>query len=346
MSYRDALKSDPVIFDLFDTLREFERSYPDKPRIGDSSVPEEDIVALGQDPFTAFPASNINRVDTTRQGQMRLFARFLGMMGPQGALPLTTTIEAEEWQKRRDPSFARFADLFNMRFLQLFYRAWADARPIAQFDRPDMDRFFDYVATTAGYGTPAFADRDGIEDIVKVGFAGLIGARVKSASRLRRLIRGVFDVEVEIEEHVGTWLVFEPGDETRLGASGCGLGQNAVVGQRAYSINDKFRIRIKTVTLEQYRRYLPSGDLSDPLTDLIFFYIGHQFEYEIELSLPANQVPAARLGQTGQIGWTAWAAPDTDQPDDVYRNDAVFQPMERRLTLNDRALESGAARSQ
>ena len=334
MTYLERLNSDPQSFDLFDTLREFERSSPDKPRIGDNSVVSEEIVALGQDPFLEFPTSNISGVDTTRQGIPRLFVRFLGMLGPQGALPLSTTIEAYEWHRRRDPSFARFADLFNARFLQLFFRAWADSRPIAQFDRPELDRFFTYIGATAGFGSPAYAHRDRIDDIVKLGFAGLVGARTKSGSRLRRLIRGVFEVDVEIEEHVGTWLLFESRDETALGASGCGLGQDAVLGQRAYSINDKFRIRIKAHSLEQYRRYLPSGDLSDPLTDLIFFYIGHQFEYDVELSLPAKAVPPAALGRTGQLGWTAWIAPDTNQPDDVYRNDAVFQPMERRLGLN------------
>jgi len=333
MSYLENLKSDPYSHDLFDTLREFERSAPDKPRLGDSSVMAEDLVALGQDPYLEFPASNISGTDTTRQGLTRLFVRFLGMMGPQGALPLSTTLEAYDWQMRRDPSFARFADIFNVRFLQLFFRAWSDARPIAQYDRPEMDRFFSYIGSTAGFGTPAFADRDRINDIVKLGFAGLIGAHTKSASRLRQLIRGVFNVEVEIEEHIGTWLTFEPGDATALGMAGCGLGQDAVIGQRAYSINDKFRISIKAYSLEQYRRYLPSGDLSDPLTDLIFFYIGHQFEYDVQLSLPANQVPPARLGETGQLGWTAWMSPDTDQPDDVHRSDAVFQPMERRMTL-------------
>ena len=52
----------------------------------------------------------------------------------------------------RDPSFARFTDIFSNRFLQLFFRAWADARPIAHHDRPADDRFADYVGSFAGIG--------------------------------------------------------------------------------------------------------------------------------------------------------------------------------------------------
>ena len=36
----------------------------------------------------------------------------------------------------RDDAFPRFLDILNHRFLQLFFRAWADARPVAQHDRP------------------------------------------------------------------------------------------------------------------------------------------------------------------------------------------------------------------
>ncbi|MEM8812114.1 MAG: type VI secretion system baseplate subunit TssG [Pseudomonadota bacterium] len=330
MTYLDNLKADPTDFDLFDTLREFERGTPDKPRLGDSSVVQEDVVTLGQDPFDAFPSANISRIAQTEDGRVALFVRFLGMFGPQGALPLTTTIEAQTWSRRNDPSFARFVDIFTVRFLHLFFRAWADARPVGQFDRPNMDRFINYVGSVAGFGSPAFADRDRIPDIVKLGFAGLVAPQPRSASRLRGLIRGVFGVEVDIVEHIGTWLEFEAGDETRIGASGCGLGSDAAIGQRSYSINDKFRIQIRTHSLKEYRRYLPSGDLSDALTDLIFFYIGHQFEYDVQLSLPAKYAPASQLGRSGQIGWTAWVAPDTDQPESVFLSDAVFQPMERR----------------
>ena len=58
------------------------------------------------------------------------------MFGPQGALPLTTTDEAYSWLRARDDAFARFVDIFQGRFLALFFRAWADARPIAQERSP------------------------------------------------------------------------------------------------------------------------------------------------------------------------------------------------------------------
>ena len=70
-------------------------------------------------------------------------------------MPLTTTDESLGWLLMRDDSFARFLDLFNNRFLQLFFRAWSDARPIAQHDRPNEDRFIGFIGSFIGIGINA-----------------------------------------------------------------------------------------------------------------------------------------------------------------------------------------------
>ena len=85
--------------------------------------------------------STLSRAARDGQGRLALFVRFLGLLGPQGALPLAITEEAYGWSLAGDDAFPRFLDVFNNRFLQLFYRAWADARPIAQHERPEDDRF-------------------------------------------------------------------------------------------------------------------------------------------------------------------------------------------------------------
>lgn len=330
MSRRDELRAAPNRFDLFTVLRELERSAPDKPRIGDSRVPAEDIVVLGQDPFLEFPDSNLSGYEE-RQGRAPLLkTRFLGFFGPQGALPLASTVEAHGWAMQHDPSFARFTDIVASRFRQLFFRAWADARPIAQHERPAADRFLRYVGSIAGIGSEAYIGRGPVHDIAKAGFAGLVGSRVKSAVRLRQMLEHFFRTKVEIVERVGSWLVFEPGDRMALGASGSSLGQDTFVGTRVHSINEKFRIRISAESLEQYRDLLPGGKLSRQLIDLVIFHIGHRFEFDVELGLRVEHAPAVRLGQSGELGWTSWVAPARPgKGETAYFHDARFNPMER-----------------
>jgi type VI secretion system protein ImpH len=330
VTFRSDLRDEPWSVDFFKALREFERSASGKPRIGDSAVTSEEVVNLGQDPFLEFPASNMSGYEDTPAGIPKLFSRFLGFFGPQGALPINTTVEALHWSSGRDPSFARFTDIFGNRFLQLFFRAWANSRPIAHRDRPKDDRFFRYIGTFAGIGADSLSDRDSIEDMSKLAFSGLVSSKIKSASRLKQLVRGIFNVSTEVEERVGSWLVFEPSDRWMLGAEGVTLGVDTYLGSRVYSINDKICIAIKARDLDEYRKFLPRGTMFDKLTDLVFFYIGHRLEFDVKLLLPARHAPAAQLGVSGELGWTAWIAPDNDAGEDVYFDDARFNALERR----------------
>lgn len=320
----------PWAFDFFATLRLLERSFPHRPKIGDSLSPAEDYVLLGQDPYITFPASNLARFTVDEKKRFHVYAKFLGFLGPHGALPLTTTEEALAWIRGRDDAFARFLDIFNNRFLQLFFRAWADSRPIAHRDRPRQDRFLAYAGAPIGIGSPVFRGRDSVSDLVKLRYAGLLASAAKSASRLRGLLAGVFGVRVEVEEFVGMWLPVDPSEQMRLGEAFMSLGADTLVGAKVFSVQDKIRIRIHVRDLAEYRTFLPGGRWATPLADLVFFYLGHEVDYDIELAIPANKVEPMRLGSAGQLGWTGWVAPDTAAPDEVVRTDARFHPESRR----------------
>jgi type VI secretion system protein ImpH len=158
VSFRDDLAREPWRFDFYATLRRLERSHETRPRIGDAPSRRDEYVLLGQDPYLDFPASNLAKAEADERGRTHIRVKFLGMLGPNGALPLATTEEAYGWLLARDDAFPRFLDLFSHRFLQLFYRAWADARPAAQHDRPDADRFKDYVGSALGIGSEPYRD--------------------------------------------------------------------------------------------------------------------------------------------------------------------------------------------
>ncbi|NEU96413.1 type VI secretion system baseplate subunit TssG [Bradyrhizobium uaiense] len=325
----DQMKAEPWRFDFFQTLRQLERSNPDQPRIGDSAARREEFVDLGQTPYLEFPASNLSSVDD-RDGRLRILVKFLGLLGPQGALPLATTDESVGWQLMRDDAFPRFLDLLNGRFLQLFFRAWADARPIAQHDRPSDDRFIAYVGSFAGLGSDIFANRDAVPDMAKLSFAGLVSPRAKSASRLAGLLQGLFDVRVEIDEFVGSWLPFEANYCSRLGAAHARLGHDALLGSRVFSVEDKIRVRVFVKDFAQYEQFLPTEapNLSEPLADAVYFYIGDELEWEVELAIPAGAVVPIKLGQSGRLGWTSWVSPNWASTEE-YRRDARFNLAER-----------------
>ncbi len=329
MSFADDLIAEPWRFDFLAVMRRCERSFPDRPRIGESGTRRDEYVALGEHPYLDFPASSLSGAEYDAQGRLRIFVKFLGLLGPQGPLPLATTEEAYSWWLARDDAFARFLDLLNNRFLQLFFRAWADARPIAHHDRPHDDRFADYVGTAIGIGTPPFRQLDAVSDMGKLAYAGLLAPQAKSAGRLRNFISGLFGVETEVEQFVGSWLALEPDDRTTLGGAQSTLGSDVLLGRSTYSVQDKIRIHIRMRDLDQYQRFLPTGDLCTPLTDAVFFYLGAELDWDVQLAIPAGRVAPVRLGRSGNLGWTSWMSPTWAATDQTIRADARLNLAER-----------------
>jgi type VI secretion system protein ImpH len=331
MSYSDQLVAEPWRFDLFNVLRRYEREHPQKPRVGDSATVGDEFVILSQNPYMEFPASTLEGAIEEPSGRMRLIARFLGMFGPQGALPLTTTEESYIWLLERDDAFPRFVDIFQRRFLALFYRAWADPRPIAQNDRPKEDRFWAYIGSMIGVGSPPYRNVDTISDFAKMEFAGLLAPKAKSASRLRNLIAGLFGVKVEIDEFVGAWLSFEKQECTQLGSSQSLLGSDTILGASVFSVSDKFRIRVFVKDIAQYERFLPGPDLAQQIGDAVFLYLGEEFDWDMELAIPAGEITPVRLGLGAKLGWTSWMAPNWSRTDQTIRTDARFHVVSRMI---------------
>lgn len=325
------LLDQPERHDFLFAMRRLERAFADRPRIGHSATRREEYVALGQNPSLAFPPSTIDGARRTGNDGIAIFVQFLGLCGPQGAMPLALTQEAYQYLLSDDDALARFFDLFNNRFLQLFFRAWADVRPIAQHDRPRDDRFERYVGAHVGLGSDVYRGLDKVPDMAKAGYAGLMAPAAKSASRLRDLIAGLFGVRVEVQEFVGLRLVLDETERSRLGKANATLGGDAMIGAALYSVQDKFRVRLYVRTLEQYKRFLPTGNRARPLADAVHFYVGMALEYDVELALPAGEVAPMQLGKAGQLGWTSWLAPDWSSRDD-WRTDARFD-LARRFAM-------------
>jgi len=329
VTFRGELAAEPWRFDLLAVLRRLERENPGKPRIGDARTLAEEYVSLGQNPFFEFPDSTIEAASVEPSGLVRLKTRFLGMFGPQGALPLTTTEEAYGFLRERDDALSRFVDIFQARFLELFFRAWADAHPVAQNDRPDEDRFRIYIGAMIGIGAPSCRNADSIPDFAKLPFAGLLAPRVKSASRLRSFLSRYLNTRVEIQEFVGAWLTLDDSERTRLGAANSRLGVDAVAGASMFGVGDKFRVRVFVRDIAHFRRLLPGLPLAQEIADAIFLVIGEEYDWDMELAIPAGEITPVRLGESVQLGWTSWMAPNWTKTDETIRADARFHVVSR-----------------
>lgn len=305
---------------LFALLRELEQKAGDRPRIGKNTRVREALVRLGQDPFLAFPDMDLARADLKARPPM-IRAQFLGFFGAFGALPLNWTEEIQRWFAAGDESFVAFTDVFATRFQELFYRTWADARPLTQFDHPTDDRFQTYLMALTGIGSPAFQGRDSVSDTVKMRLVPLAVGRVKSPVRLRQMLTEHFGgaIRFDVEELVPEWLEFEPDSLSRMGLQAATLGRDTHLGSRVRSIGEKMVLHVRVPTLEAYDRFLPGGPDHAHLRDITFWYLGQAYEIDVALWLPQPEVRPAVLGVSTRLGWMACMAPDSGNPDHMTR---------------------------
>jgi type VI secretion system protein ImpH len=323
-----SLAAEPYRHDFYQVLRRLECMYADKPRWGHGLKPVDEPIRLGQEPDLAFAPAPLASFDQGEDGQLpRLQVRLFGLLGPNGPLPIHITEYVRERARHAgDITLTRFLDVFHHRFLALFYRAWAQAQPHVNRDRPDEDRFTTYVGALIGLSPQALRDRDSLPDLAKFFHAGTLARQVRNAEGLAGILEHFFRVPVRIQEFVAHWLPVSERDRTYLGREPAFLGLGAVLGQQVWDGQHKFRIRLGPLTLAQYESFLPAGALLGKLADWVRFYFSFEFDYDVCLVLKKNEVPSIKLGQSGQLGWTGWLGGRLldEDADDLYLNAEAF----------------------
>lgn len=275
----ERLQASPWGHDFFHALRRLECSRADLPRIGMSTRLAEDPVRLGQDPSLAFAPSSITGYEARESGlPPKMYVAFMGLLGPNGPMPLHITEYARDrLLNSKDPTLARFLDIFNHRMLSFFYRAWATNQKAVHHERGPAtwnsvasagqtrttaaaeDRFIAYVFSTFGMGMPSMLNRDAVPDIAKAWYAGRLAPQTRHAEGLQAIIGDYFRVPCRIIQFIGQWLdipndcLLKIGESRRTGL----LGQSTIVGSRMWDCQQRFRIRLGPLTLADYERLLP-----------------------------------------------------------------------------------------
>jgi type VI secretion system protein ImpH len=320
------LVEQPFGFNFFRAVRLLESHYRDAPRIGTSQRLKDDWVRFGQKPSLAFAPSTVEQFDAPDDGPARMFVQFLGLLGPNGPLPVhVTEYIVGRIISAKDRTHARFLDVFNHRFLSLFYRAWAAAQKSVDYDRPEESRFVAYIGSMFGIGMKSLHGRDSVPDRAKLYFSGRLACQTRNAEGLHAILEGFFGIRTVIEEFSGFWMRIPEANQCRLGQSPDtgSIGRNAIAGTRKYETQLKFRIRMGPMTLRDLERMLPGGDAFKRLKAWVLNYIGYELKWDVQCVVLAAEVPSACLGTSGRLGLSCWTKSREFTKD---AGDPIFDP--------------------
>ncbi len=319
------LESSPECVRFFQAVRLLSAIFPDRPAVGEFSKPDQEVVRFAAHPSTSFPASEIQSLDLRNEHQPRMEVNFMGLIGPQGELPLSYTELVMERVRSRDLALRDFLDLFNHRMVSLFYQAWERSHVAVEPDVTD-DRLSQALLALMGLATPGLPGRQPVPDFSLLHYAGLFAPHARSAAGLEHLLSHYFSVPVEIVQFSGAWHKLDPRDQTSFGHGDSlteSLGAGATLGDEVWDEQSGVCLRVGPLELERYLDFLPVGDAYRELRSLVRFYFNDQLDFKLQLVLKRESTPRCELGQSNEcaprLGWVTWmtSAPRESDPDET-----------------------------
>lgn len=319
------LSADATRFDFYYTMRQIDANVEGNVALGRAPRPRDEPIRLTQHPSLMFAPSTLYqyREGVAAKGLGRLAVHHFGLFGPNGALPqhLTEFVQ-ERILHYKDETIARFCDIFQHRMILLSYRAWADCQAVTSLDNPWRDHFGRYASSLIGLGQPSLRNRDAVPDHLKLHHAGHLVRQTRNPEGLVRALGALLRVTVTMQEYCMQWLRLAESDRTRLasvasagegsqhrielGTPSSRLGQGAIAGVRVPDVQHKFRLRIGPMSLVEFERYLPGRTRFVQTRDWVRNYVGVELAWDAQIVLKRDEVPAARLGVYGKLGWTSW----------------------------------------
>ncbi|MCI0640823.1 MAG: type VI secretion system baseplate subunit TssG [Gemmataceae bacterium] len=269
--------------------------------VGRSSAPDAEAVRFHARLALDFPPSAIHEIKRASPDLSipAMTVSFLGLTGPSGVLPRHYTelmMQLERESRGREKLALRaWFDLFNHRFISLFYRSWDKYRFFLAFERGEYSRrepdtFTLGLLSLAGLGMPALRNRlhisaralsrEGreasvtaqsapftsrpsllgrIEDLSLLRYSGFFAHRPRNAVSLEAMLRAFLKLPVEVIQFQGQWLRLEATNCTALGGRQVNnaMGVNVIVGDRVWDVQSKVRIRLGPLTYAQFQAFLP-----------------------------------------------------------------------------------------
>lgn len=356
----DALFSNPEAFEFFQAVRLLEtfalKDEQSRDDVANKPLGYDHPAALEAIRFQmhqslGFPEKEIIKLDShtskynnQQRAQFLLSVSLMGLTGSGGVLPYHYTELILQRYRFKDFALGNFLDLFNHRSLSIYYRAANKYRfntyveqqilerqndtQILQTSFPKTDLFTDTLRSLSGLNTPR--GLHGIphlnDNVLK--YTAYFAQKPRSAANLKRMLADYFQLPVEIDPFTAQWQEIVPDMLTRLPGKKQPLGQNAQLGHNAmlghkiWSAQSKFKINIGPLSYEQYQALSPNSRKLKALHSLIRLYIGIELDYDIELEVPANEMPIARVDPKAknpiQLGWNTYM-PAQDQAERMVK---------------------------
>jgi type VI secretion system protein ImpH len=299
-------------FDFYQAVRLLEMLCPDKPSVAEGSEADKEAVRFSSEVSFEFPASAIAEIVRSESDnrQHRMSVNFMGLAGVTGALPAPYAELILSRLKEKDRALKDFLDMFNHRLVSLMYRVRKTFRIGFDIKPPDQTPFARYLFSLFGIGTDGLSDRMQLRDRSLLFYTAILSQKPHSMCGLESILSHYFSVRVRGKQLCGGWYFIAQDQITQIGVRGQNnfLGQSAVIGSRIWDQQGRFELHIGPLSYREFIGFLPIGQAYRSLCQLVRFYAGDEFGFDLVLSLKKDTVDIGRLSakQGPRLSWTSW----------------------------------------
>ncbi len=324
--------------DFFELLRRLEGGTR---RFGRGGGPDREPARLGQGVRLSFATSDVSgfRAGATPSGVPQVNVNVIGLLGPEGPLPLHLTrwvmqrlsnrwFADESERATSDTAFLDFCNTLQHRQIALYWRAWADSQPAVQISNGGGGQVMALLNALAGVGMPGTTEGPPGRTGAKLRHATSLGQHVHGPDRLVSYLATVSGAPVALSEFVGVWTDLPERLQSRLGTDSAQLGRTAVAGARVFERQSRAELRVGPLAIGDFLSFLDEARRAADLRHAILFAMGRGIDFDLRLVLRAEDVPEPRVGQV-RLGRTAWlrARPGVDADDLALRRFTAEGPV-------------------
>lgn len=279
---------------------------PALPPPGKAPRPAQERFRLGQVASMTFASREIAAI-SQMDDKIKLQLFGLGIWGAQGAMPLHLTEQAYSRHEQHDRALIDFVDIFHHRALSQFYRAWFLSQDTASLDRKNDERFSFYVGSLVGLDPGELASEP-LPIHARLASSAHLIREARNPDGLLGAMQYYFEVPVHMEEFQLQWIYLNGHDQSALGDDRYAmlLGDGAILGNTVLDRQHKFKLLMGPLSLAQYMQFSPWGSDMSVLRELVRSFIGFEYAWDVQLLLAADQVPAATLDGSHQLGYASW----------------------------------------
>lgn len=282
---------------------------PEKSGLGSTTHPHDDPVRFRPHPGMGFPVSELKAVETDHGDKPSIRTTFLGLYGVESPLP-SAYIDDIAQQREGTEAVTDFLDLFNHRLTTQFYRIWRKYSYPATFQAGGNDETSQYLLGLIGLGIPGCASHIGTPVSRFLALLGTMRLPTRTAEGICSLIRLLApNTEVTVVRHDRRRISLD--NPVRMSCrSPVSLSHKPVLGRSGIDVNSQILLVLKTKDPEEIRQWLPpDGQLHADLMALLHAYLGSRVHARLQLRIPRELLPEARLsvitGQGMKLGQTA-----------------------------------------